>query len=414
MSINAELQALNREYKTAAGLNWRTAYLGNGNGVIYDPTQDGNVFVRFPASDDNLTAPVSVRLRASIPIIAEDTQIPVKVGVDKDNKLAVLDIDFDALPEHGISPLDANAADQRRAKFVAPDRYLPAFCFSTSAPGDLTTEVAIEPLFYIVDGEVHLYEGEILDLAASIPAANLHRTACLFLKNDDTIERVDSTAKNTIIPLGKADVQECVDGATTSAKPLWAWRLRNNQASISDDDRWLDLRQRINASNNVTKEKTIVVQTEMARLGATPPTATIISNYMVLQFAGAGAVTHIIYTSIHVPQDWIPGTDIKIHFHWAPTDGNAGNVKWQITWSALASNVNEVLTDAGTSTFVIDATEALQDELLKTDDMTIAGASLAIEDIIGVKIFRDPTDGADTYGSTASLVNVEFVYAANL
>ena len=413
MGIDAELAALNKAYKTDAGLNWRTAYLGNNDGVIYDPTQDGNVFVRFPASDDNLTAPISVRLRASVPVDGNDSQIPVRVGRDKTGKLAVMDIDFDALKARGTSPLDANAADKRRGAIPTPADYLPLFCNSTSAPGALTTEVFVYPLIYIADATVHFYPGETIDLAASIPGAGMHRLACLFLKDDDTIETIDSTAKNVLIPMGEADVQECVDGATFNARPAWAWLLKNNQASISDEDRWLDLRQRINASNASRHSKTIQINVEGLKLGATAPTVATVGIFSVLQFAGGGVIVDTVYATLHLPIDWAEGTDLTASVHWAPIDGNAGNVKWQMTWAAVAAEANEVISVAGTDTFIIDATQTLQDEMLKSGDMTIAGASLAMHDCIAIKLFRDPADAADTYASAASLIQIEFSYIAD-
>ena len=249
MPIDSDLAALNKIYKSHAGLDWHTAYLGTGDGIIYDSTQDGNVFVRFPASDGNLTAPVSVRLRASVSISGNDSQQPVKVGRDKEGKLAVLDIDFEGTKAHGGSPLDANAADKRRNAYTPPENFIPLDCHSTSAPGALTTEVYVNPLVYIVDNTVHFFYGELVDLAAAIPAAGFQRLACLFLKTDDTIETVTSTQKTTIEVIGDDDVQECLDGATPGAKPAWAWLLANGAASLSDADRWLDLRQRINAAN---------------------------------------------------------------------------------------------------------------------------------------------------------------------
>ena len=163
----------------------------------------------------------------------------------------------------------------------------------------------------------------------------------------------------------------------------------------------------LNGTARVTNE--IQIKAEGLKLGATAPTQAVIGNYSVLQFAGAGT-TDTVYTSFHVPDEWALGTDLTVHIHWAPVNANAGNVKWQMTWDATASNANELISDAGTSTFVIDATQTLQDELLESDSMTISGASLAREDTIGIRLFRDPTDGDDTYASAASFVIMEIQY----
>jgi hypothetical protein len=45
--------------------------------------------------------------------------------------------------------------------------------------------------------------------------------------------------------------------------------------------------------------------------------------------------------------------------------------------------------------------------------MTISGASLAAEDIMSIRLYRDPADGADTYGSDASFVEMDIEYTAD-
>ncbi len=158
--------------------------------------------------------------------------------------------------------------------------------------------------------------------------------------------------------------------------------------------------------------KEIQIKAEALKLGGTAPGAAIVGVFSVLQFAGVGGA-ETVYTSFHMPTDWASGTDINVHIHWAPTNGNAGTVVWQMTWNALASENDEVISGAGTTTSVSDATQELQDELLESGDMTIAAAGLAAEDTIGISIFRDPAHGSDNYGSDASFVIMEISYTAN-
>ena len=159
--------------------------------------------------------------------------------------------------------------------------------------------------------------------------------------------------------------------------------------------------------------KHITIPIEGVKQGATAPTPAIIGNYSVLQFNGSTANVDEAYTSFHVPEDWASGTDILVHVHWAPVNANAGNVKWQITYTATASNAGELISAAGTTINSIDAASTTQDELLESPDMTILAANIAAEDTLGIRIFRDPVDGQDTYGSAASLVWLEFSYIAN-
>lgn len=156
----------------------------------------------------------------------------------------------------------------------------------------------------------------------------------------------------------------------------------------------------------ITKNISIQIRAEDFKLGAPGPAEAVIGVFSILEFTGSGS-TQSVYTSFPVPIDWALGTDIDIRVHWAPVDDSTGTVVWQMTWDAVASEANEVISGAGTNTFVLDDTQSLQDELLQSDSMTISGASLTKEDTIGICIFRDPTHISDDYISGASLVWVE-------
>lgn len=156
----------------------------------------------------------------------------------------------------------------------------------------------------------------------------------------------------------------------------------------------------------------IVLSATAARVGATAPTAAFINNFAVFQFSNTPPAESIYFT-FHVPKDWASGTDITLHIHWAPTDGNAGNVVWDIDYKLVADEANEVISGAGTNATVTDATQTLQDEMLESPNFTIAAAGIALEDTIGLKVTRDTGDAADTYGAAASLVIVEIEYTSD-
>jgi len=157
--------------------------------------------------------------------------------------------------------------------------------------------------------------------------------------------------------------------------------------------------------------KSINISPALMTVGATPATAAIVGIFDVLQFT---SVTHDdAHFTWRIPEDWDSSTDFSVYIYWAPTDGNAGNVKWQLDWIALTAENNEVLTGGVTTPTVTDATQALQDELLLTSAMAIGHASVSAEEVIGCRIHRDPGDAADTYGASASLVLIQIEYTAN-
>lgn len=156
-------------------------------------------------------------------------------------------------------------------------------------------------------------------------------------------------------------------------------------------------------------KKHVVIAAEDFKLGATPPTEAVIGNFPVRQFTIAAAEDML--KKYHVPTDWAVGTDITFSVRWAPVDANAGTVVWQMTYDPVA--VGELISGAGTTTSIADATETTQDKLQQSGDMTIAGASLALGDTIGITIFRDPAHGSDDYASSASLVELHIEYTSD-
>ncbi len=162
----------------------------------------------------------------------------------------------------------------------------------------------------------------------------------------------------------------------------------------------------------VTVKKHVIIKPSTVKLGASAPTQAVIGNFPVLQFNGA-SITEIIYTSFHTPVDWSEGTDFNIHIHWAPVNTDAGTVVWQMTYDAVASNANEVISNVGDTMYVLDDAEGIQDELLESPNMTISGTNIVPEDTMGITIFRDPTHGDDDYTSEASLVWIEIEYTSD-
>ncbi len=150
---------------------------------------------------------------------------------------------------------------------------------------------------------------------------------------------------------------------------------------------------------------------------ANPPTLTLVGNALVEAFEATN--DDMLYTTWMVPRTYDPGTDLKIHFHWAPSDDNAGNVTWGVEWAIIADNSNEVLTAGTTTQIVNDATETLQDEILNTGNTTLTGSGtgLTADQIVMLRLFRDAdaSEGGatDNYASPAYLISIDIEYMSD-
>jgi len=111
-----------------------------------------------------------------------------------------------------------------------------------------------------------------------------------------------------------------------------------------------------------------------------------------------------IYYEWVVPDNYDPGSDIKLRFAWAPIDASTGDVVWATEYTIVTPDNDEVLTVATTTATVTDSAEGLANELLLTDFITISGTGVQAKDTVSMRIYRD-ADAGD-YGADAALVHL--------
>lgn len=116
--------------------------------------------------------------------------------------------------------------------------------------------------------------------------------------------------------------------------------------------------------------------------------------------------TEIVYFSVQFPHNYIPGSTFYPHVHWSPTTTGTGTVKWNIECSDadIYGTFAAGLTASGTTTIPSDQ----QWDHIVTD-IPAGGATGGGISSIGVcRLFRDPTDPADTYDADAALLSIDW------
>ena len=128
----------------------------------------------------------------------------------------------------------------------------------------------------------------------------------------------------------------------------------------------------------------------------------------------AGTEEELFFT-VQMPHGYKLNTTIVPHIHWIPKTGGAGNVRWglEYIWADIG-------TTYGNTTLIYGSTHTPADAPLiagrhyYTPTTTItppAGAGAAVGSMLVCRIFRDATNGADTYGDDAGMLEVDFHYA---
>jgi len=158
-------------------------------------------------------------------------------------------------------------------------------------------------------------------------------------------------------------------------------------------------------------EKYLTVPAGSFRRGVSAPAQSTESTFATLLFANN--VTHEVYYNLHVPADWQAGTDFKLAIYWTPTTNGAGTVCWEFDWEPV--HYGEAIGDIGlTHVDIHDSLSSYSDNVIhETPYGTISGAAIAVDDTIGIKLYRDHDDASDNYAANAAFIHMEIEYYAN-
>ena len=126
-----------------------------------------------------------------------------------------------------------------------------------------------------------------------------------------------------------------------------------------------------------------------------------------------------LWTNIHITHDWIIGSDVYPHVHWShtttPTSPNS-TVRWGIEYT-LAHGYSTAQFPTTTTIYIeqdVDGYAARTHHIAEvTMGNVIPGASLEIDTVVLVRIFRDAGHVNDTLTGDAFLHFVDFHYQSD-
>ncbi len=146
--------------------------------------------------------------------------------------------------------------------------------------------------------------------------------------------------------------------------------------------------------------------------GNTAPTVTILGNYIGWSYD----VGDDSLFTFEIPHEWASGTNLIIYAHWYINEAYTADkeVKWQALWSATPDNETEAVdapTHSGTLTSTTQNIPATAKYLTSTvvDSTGIPGASLSVDDEIGITFSRIAADNDDpTADPVVTHVHIEY------
>jgi hypothetical protein len=150
-------------------------------------------------------------------------------------------------------------------------------------------------------------------------------------------------------------------------------------------------------------EETPVPSHGMSLAGvADPGLVTFNSGNLEVRGFDASALEELFFTVV-LPHKYKAATGIRPRVHWAPVDGNSGNVRWGLEYQW--ANIDAAF-PSSTSITVDDAAAGAAWTHQVADLAEISLSSSAFGSLLVCRIFRDAT--ADSYGADAVLLGVGF------
>lgn len=139
-----------------------------------------------------------------------------------------------------------------------------------------------------------------------------------------------------------------------------------------------------------------------------PPGITGIDAY---GFDG-NATTESLSMVVELPHDFQEGTDVFPHLHWCGSSGAAGNVKWNMQY-AICRFDEEMGAVVSTSFTAANPGLGANGRAVVRAGEFPAISGLKVNDLLRIRIFRNPGDAADTYGADAIYLQFGIHYVAD-
>jgi hypothetical protein len=243
----------------------------------------------------------------------------------------------------------------------------------------------------------HLGALDILQLQDDIAMLNQER---IYFDSIDTYIAANTDNPEDLIITADQDIHITPDNETT----IGDGGISNFSAFESDGT--------LEFNGTATVWDDLRVPGLQVKIGASAPDLTAFlgaGNLLIYRFDG-NATTEQVYFTIQLPHSYKEGSDITPHVHWSPINANAGNVKWQLeySWANIDATFPAVTTITAT-----DAASGTAWDHQTIDFSAITGTGKTISSMLVCRLFRDPTDAADTYASDAALLEIDFHFEIN-
>lgn len=157
------------------------------------------------------------------------------------------------------------------------------------------------------------------------------------------------------------------------------------------------------------EDKTIPIG-GMVLSGANQPTVGIFLGAISTLLFAPGVLNEVFIT-LQIPHRYSEGTDVRPHLHWAPINVNAGNVVWGMEYQWR--NVGAQFANPTATLTVTTAAGLVGGGHQVAGFGTVVGAGQLLSSMFAMRLYRDGANAADTYLSSAALLEFDIHYQAD-
>jgi hypothetical protein len=143
---------------------------------------------------------------------------------------------------------------------------------------------------------------------------------------------------------------------------------------------------------------------------ANPPN---IDQNLAGTFLFASNTTEVIGFVVQIPHNYLEGSDLNAHVHWAKTSSASGDVYWELQyrWAKIGEVFDGTWSTIGSATVIEDTPDTdTADKHLITELGTIDGTGAGLSDMLICQLNRDHDNAGDTYAADARLLEFDFHY----
>ena len=133
-------------------------------------------------------------------------------------------------------------------------------------------------------------------------------------------------------------------------------------------------------------------------------------HFEALKFKAVSARNTI--ATVRIPDDYQDGQAIVLWLYWTRGAAGAGDVLWKLDHREVTPDTADVISTVTiTESGGASAVPAVNG--VKSQSIAVTAAGILKGDIMSVRIYRDPTDPLDTFGSDAYLVAADLEYVSD-